>query len=252
MLLEPDPPPSAPLWVITYSDLMTLVLAFFVMLVSMSELKRNDKFQGVADSMQERFGDEPIAGGSAGELQRSGRLAALAQANRTRRETAMFGERTEKAGAGSPGSRIVKPGDRTTLGTVIYFAAGEGALSEANQAELQAAAELLVGKPQKIEVRGHAAEQPTGTDNRRDGDWELAYQRARATMDFLVNRLQIEPERIRLSVAGPYEPAHQTPDPQKIRENPRVEIFLLEEVAADLAGTALERKLRFQESTDPK
>ncbi len=38
-LHEDPPPPSVPEWLLTYGDLMSLLLTFFVMLVSMSELQ---------------------------------------------------------------------------------------------------------------------------------------------------------------------------------------------------------------------
>jgi hypothetical protein len=68
-------------------------------------------------------------------------------------------------------------------------------------------------------------------------------------MQFMVDELAIEPQRIRLSVAGPYEPLHlgAAADPQQ--KNPRVEIFLLDELASDLAGTTEERNRRYNPET---
>jgi flagellar motor protein MotB len=45
-----------PVWLITYSDLMTLLLVMFVLLFSLSEFKQTEKFQGVARSMHAKFG----------------------------------------------------------------------------------------------------------------------------------------------------------------------------------------------------
>ena len=47
---------GAPRWVVTYGDMMSLLLCFFVMLVAMSEIKEEDKFKDVVQSMQEAFG----------------------------------------------------------------------------------------------------------------------------------------------------------------------------------------------------
>jgi len=54
---EDDPPPGVPEWVVTYGDMMSLLLTFFIMLVSMSEI-RNDEgsVRAMLDALRERFG----------------------------------------------------------------------------------------------------------------------------------------------------------------------------------------------------
>lgn len=51
-----DEADRTPAWLITYSDLMTLLLVMFVLLFSLSEFKQTEKFQGVARSMHAKFG----------------------------------------------------------------------------------------------------------------------------------------------------------------------------------------------------
>lgn len=54
---EPEPVADrTPDWLITYSDLMTLLLVMFVLLFSLSEFKQSEKFQGVARSIHAKFG----------------------------------------------------------------------------------------------------------------------------------------------------------------------------------------------------
>ena len=52
---EADPEPNATLWLVTYADMMTLLLCFFIMLVAMSEVK-SEKFQRMLESMRRAFG----------------------------------------------------------------------------------------------------------------------------------------------------------------------------------------------------
>ncbi|QDU26962.1 flagellar motor protein MotS [Anatilimnocola aggregata] len=51
-----EPTDRTPDWLITYSDLMTLLLVMFVLLFSLSEFKQSEKFQGVARSIHAKFG----------------------------------------------------------------------------------------------------------------------------------------------------------------------------------------------------
>ena len=53
--LDQEASDAAPAWAVSYGDMMSLLLTLFVMLISMSEIKQNDKFQGVASSLREQF-----------------------------------------------------------------------------------------------------------------------------------------------------------------------------------------------------
>ncbi|MCB0348520.1 MAG: OmpA family protein [Bdellovibrionales bacterium] len=48
-------PAGAPAWVVTFADMMSILLCFFIMLLSMSEPKR-EKFQDASGSMRNAFG----------------------------------------------------------------------------------------------------------------------------------------------------------------------------------------------------
>jgi len=223
---------AAPGWTVTYADLMSLLLTFFILLASMSEIRENDRFQGMADSLHEQFGrtssSEAIQPGDA--KPRNALFASLALAGRAKRKSLLQNPfaTAKKDLEASPRVRVVQSGSRTTVGTVVYFAEPSAELTEAAREDLVETAELLRGKPQKIEIRGHTS--PRSVDEDPANAWTLAFQRAEATMNFLVEQLQIEPKRIRLSVAGANEPASVTADPDAQQANTRVEVFLLDEV----------------------
>ena len=52
---EKCPPPGAPAWVMTFADLMSLLMCFFVLLLSFSEIEAS-KFKQIAGSMEKAFG----------------------------------------------------------------------------------------------------------------------------------------------------------------------------------------------------
>ena len=41
MLIEEEPSAGVPEWVVTFGDMMSLLLTFFIMLVSMSEIRQD-------------------------------------------------------------------------------------------------------------------------------------------------------------------------------------------------------------------
>ena len=58
----PTPPPveeGAPTWVVTFGDLMSLLLTFFILLFSMSEIEV-EKFRMAVNSLHEGFGESTI------------------------------------------------------------------------------------------------------------------------------------------------------------------------------------------------
>ena len=67
-------------------------------------------------------------------------------------------------------------------------------------------------------------------------------------MNFLIS-LGIERHRFRIAVVGPNEPIEIGTESSKLKQNPRVEVLLLDEVASDLEGTAEERQRRFRTPT---
>src|SRR5438067_123560 len=59
MAVEEDPPPAVPEWVVSFGDMMSLLLTFFIMLVSMSEIRKDDdKFQAFLIALKSKFGDD--------------------------------------------------------------------------------------------------------------------------------------------------------------------------------------------------
>lgn len=253
MAIEEDPPAGVPDWVLTFGDMMSLLLTFFIMLVSMSEMKSQDKFQAMADSMRKQFGFDMssmsfIPGWA---KPRSTKISSLATAGRTRKNNTMEGGQKAHGATGeNPSVKIVRPGNRTAVGTSIYFLADSSELSEQMRQDLQAIALDIVGKPHKIEIRGHTSAKPVDPSSGYSDRWQLAYERCRKTMQYLVDDLKIDSQRARMSLAGPNEPVHIGVDPVKLQQNDRVEIFLLDEVVQDLAGTPAEQAQRFSDGKE--
>jgi chemotaxis protein MotB len=250
----PDPEPmGVPEWVVSFGDMMSLLLTFFIMLVSFSEPKKDEKFNALVEQLQKQFGKDlsklEISGGGV-----TARQAAVAkgagQGRAKRKEVMQGGDKQPSVGGEHPRVRMIRPGTQTAVGTVVFFEEGSDQLSEAARAEVKTQAALFAGKPQCIEVRGHTSLRAIERGSKYDDNWELAYQRSRNVMRYLVDEMHIDAQRVRISVAGPNEPMHLGVDPAKMRENPRVELYLLEEVISDYTGTPEERQQRFTDPTE--
>ena len=140
---------------------------------------------------------------------------------------------------------VLHGGKQPVQGTVIQFAESSADLTAETKAQLEKAVAMLVGLPNKIEIRGHATQRPLPPGSPFHDVWQLTYARCLATMQCLVE-LGVEPQRIRMSQAGPFEPQtiRLAPDWEKL--NSRVEVYLLDEIAEHFSGTREERDERLQ------
>ncbi len=248
---DEDEAMGIPEWVVTFGDMMSLLLTFFIMLVSMSEIKKDEKFQAMVESMKQRFGHElSMDSVSPGDHRsRSSQFRMLSTASRAKKKDTHKGGVPTKAPVGEEERvRIIRPGGNTAIGTVVFFESGTFELSEQARAALAKEVEQLSGKPQKIEIRGHTAQQLAAQGANPMDAMDLAYRRCRTVMNYLVETHGFPTERIRCAPAGASEPMYLSSDPDKMRLNPRVEVFLLEETVDDLVGTADERNEKFVDS----
>ena len=253
MAIEEEADAGIPEWVVTFGDMMSLLLTFFIMLVSLSEIKSEEKYQALVDSIREQFGYNMSSASMAPGhyTPRNAALAKLASAGRARRNDTLNGGDKVRAPVGDhPRVKMIRPAKHITNGGLLYFAPGLAELSETQKQQLQAIALEIGGKRQKIEVRGHASNRPLPQDSTFDDRWELAYARGRSVVEFLVS-LGIDPKRIRLSSAGSHEPAHTGGDPLLLKQNDRVEVFLLDEIAEEHKDTAAiqENQLEFSDDS---
>lgn len=233
---EDEPPAHVPDWMLTFGDMMSLLLTFFIMLISMSELKSQEKFQAMADSMRQQFGFEmsSMSFVPGWVKPRNPKMAKTVALGRSKKLELNEGGINVLAGPkDAESSRIFRTGTRTEKGGSIFFQDASYELTEEMKRDLQVLALGIRGTSQKIEIRGHSAPHP-GVENADFADpLHLAYTRCLKTMQFLVNELKIEPHRLLISVAGANEPMHLGSDSRKLLQNDRVDIYLLDEVVHD-------------------
>ena len=115
-------------------------------------------------------------------------------------------------------------------------------LSDEAKKRLRELVPLIAGKTLKIEVRGHASRRPLPADSPYHDAWQLSFARCEAVMKYLEEQ-GIPADRMRLSQAGGNEPFSNRLEPEFRARNPRVEVFLTNEMArnepaaaADAAG----------------
>jgi outer membrane protein OmpA-like peptidoglycan-associated protein len=137
-------------------------------------------------------------------------------------------------------------GDRTIVGTVVMFAPNATDLDDAARDQLKEFVPRIHGKPQKVEIRGHALRRSSHSNpGKNEPDpWTLSYERCLSAMKYLIEQ-GIPADRLRLSQAGAFEPYTLGDQPDQVASNSRIEVYLLNEVAEDANGTPEERDQRY-------
>lgn len=224
---------GAPAWMVTYGDLVTLLLTFFVLLLSMSEIKREERIIEFMTIIREAFGyqggvrampTDPI------EVPKNFDLPQIIIPP----DAHQFSKSDEEGVRGR--SELVKPikdADRFVLGAPIQFAELSTELAEAELASVEHFADQIRGFYTQIELRGHASNVPLGESGFASHS-DLSYQRARAVAAAL-EEFGVDPRRLIVVGAGTNEPlAEQAYRESQRARNNIVEIFQLNTSAPGL------------------
>ncbi len=239
MAVEEEPDAGIPEWVVTFGDMMSLLLTFFIMLVSMSEMKQDEQFQAVAEALRKQVGhDLSAATLIPGPFRpRNSVTEWNTSTGRDEKKDLKNGGQENKSVTGRHEKvQIVRPGEDSSIGGQIYFAEDSAELTRDNKKELIRIIEQISGKPQKIEIRGHSTRRPVDPNSGFRDVYDLAAARARSAMNFMLEQ-GIHQSRLRLGNAGAEEPLYNGMDQQQLKRNARVQILMWDETVHDLDGS---------------
>ena len=202
---------GAPAWMVTFGDMMSLLLCFFVILVALAEVKE-EKFDMLVNSLKRGFGYErSVAHRSSADYNDVFQRLAVLLAKDTGAERPR-GVRVQGLAGNSFQVTSVKKGERLMINGDVSFDFGRAELKDRCKKILDQVAELISGYPNRIEIVGHASAQ----DN-VDDPYQLSWDRARAVLEYLVYK-GVGRERIMAVGAGFSAPGvgGALEDPQRI------------------------------------
>ena len=225
-------------WILTYGDMVTLLMAFFVMLFAMSEVKQ-DSFEAFlrglapfdnpnADTTPDLVAiGEPAAplpaivpGGRPGQ-EGSGSAAEDARALGAQ-------VRDATAAAGVPGSvqlQIEPKGLSLVIETDdVLFASGSSEVTPRGRQILAALAPVLAARAEDVDVEGHTDDVPL--DRGGYTNWNLSTDRAVAVVDLLAGA-GVPPQRLSARGFGEHDPRDAGGTAEARARNRRVEIVLV-------------------------
>ena len=245
------PPAGCPDYMLTYGDMMSLLLCFFIMLVSMSKIKEDEDFRAAMESIRNAFGyttsPSPVPGEHI-EMNAMTSLIDQIQDTIIQRHRKVKGESgqasDEKSQIGRSSTvRSIRDGLQITVGGLSLFASGTADLLPEAQQELKALAEQITGYNNRILIRGHTSREvlPAGSPFKDKTD--LTYARAMAVKRFLAAH-KVDERRMNIEACGDHEPirVHTAYSDQGL--NHRVEIIVKETMIEDVEGESQQGQIR--------
>lgn len=261
---EPQKPSKA--WMDTFSDLMNLLLCFFVLLFSMSTVDAQ-KFEAIAASFSQTFsifnggqisiGQGMLLGNGVSQLNEldqymdsMGKMAEneeeteeideiqqkLEEAKMA--ESEKLAERIEEAIEESQMEDMIQLDFTSqyvqlTLKGAILFDSGSAQLKEEAMPIIERVALILERYAEsEIEIEGHTDNVPMNS-SRYTNNNELSSGRALSMFDYLVEHTALEPSQIKHSGRGEYMPIADNSTPEGRAKNRRIEIKIYNELSGE-------------------
>lgn len=229
MEIEDDGAPGVPEWVVTYGDMMSLLLTFFIMLVSMSQLKDEGKNRAAMNSISERFGPSAGESGVPGRSLSENSLYenTRSKGSRSRQGLEVANRNTSGPGGSQAPVENINHGKIVTIGGTVTFEQFTTGLDESSLQHLDRLVRTLQKKPHRIIVRGHSFAEPVRQNPQFRSQHDLSFARAKTVAKYLIEQ-RIDPRRVLVSAAGDAEPRILTRKIEDRRLNRRVDVFTID------------------------
>lgn len=211
-------------WLLTYSDMITLLLALFIFLYSISEINVQ-KLNAFSDAMANIFGIGRVPESSTSN---SGGDGVLPESNSIVRLQKKVSKELEKLiQQDMVDVTETEEGLRVLLKDRIVFTLGNADVTSQAKKMLRELSVNLVDLPNEIRIEGHTDNLPMAKNSKYPSNWELSSARAISVARFFIEQCNIDPKRLTVAGYAEYHPRKPNYPVVGNAENRRVEIVIL-------------------------
>ncbi len=229
---EEECPPceeGLPGWFATFSDLCTLLLTFFVLLLSFSTMDII-KFKQMMGSMEKAFGYQTQTTGQFEAKATTPVTVQLSEQENKMLDYMEIGDKIKESAKEKGLDKYIeieinKNGVLMRLKGDISFPPGKAVISKKVKPLLDKIAEILKEHPDyKLKVMGHTDNIPIKSP-KYDSNWELSAARAVQVIKYLIEKYKINPKRLEAVGYADTRPLVPNTTPENRAKNRRVEFL---------------------------
>lgn len=232
-------------WLLTYADLITLLMAFFMIMYALSRVDK-EKFKAIAQSLASVFPVSnatfvplPGVGGQRGTepvsiLRKPPESPPATPPGRPAEKTAMekladqFQQLVEAEGLAGSVTVSPSPSGRklmVRLSESLLFEPGKAELAPQALGLIDKIATLITAADKPVRVEGHTDNVPISTAQFHS-NWELSTARASSVIRYMIDKFHFSPELLSASGYGEYRPVAPNDTPEDRAKNRRVEFVI--------------------------
>lgn len=215
-------------WLLPYSDMLTLLLALFIVMFAMSQVDK-EKFK----EFNQKFG--VIFSGGSGVLENNGNTVSpnTSVTNNAVEEDKMNEIKKmldKEIGDGGYKDKVKvelnEGGLEISIQDVVLFNSGDAAVLKEVSPLLIKISKMLYGLDNNIKIAGHTDNVPIHNEKFRS-NWDLSAIRAINVMNFMVDSGGIRPDKVSIEAYGEYMPKYNNSTAEGRAKNRRVEIYIV-------------------------
>lgn len=209
-------------WLVTYSDMVTLLLVFFVVLYTLTPGIDQSQFDNFISYFQASIG--VISNTSVMDQNKD-------DAEEYRKQIvdqwSVVEDFLKRQGLSSQVDiEQVPDGMKVTLSDSLTFNSGSSDLLPAAEQVLEEIAAIFNDEISETEVQGHTDSDPVASSSYYRSNWHLGAARGVSVLKFIQERSDLEPQRYKASSYGEFRPLTNNSTAAGKRKNRRVEIYV--------------------------
>jgi chemotaxis protein MotB len=236
MTRKPEPPAhhADERWVISYADLVTLLLGFFIILFAAAKVDQ-DKLHELSFAFKQAFNVDVREGDEGSSPAFKGGLGIVPGANTAqipepdiRQIRAIVDEQLTVDGLSSSAVDVIRDGQGVVIRVSdrLLFASASAELNPEAKPLLRAVAGVLKGLGSDVRVEGHTDNVPV-LGERYPTNWELSSARATTVLRFLIEEGSLDARRMVAAGYAEFRPIASNTTPEGRAINRRADIVLV-------------------------
>lgn len=220
-------------WMLTYSDLITLLMIFFIVMYSMSQVDQN-KYKQVSQSLSIAMGGGKSIIGSDNTSNIKDNVKEINTMNETQDEQKKLQQLKKQVDAylkqnglsSSVSTQIDERGLVVSINDTLFFDTGKAELKPEIQTKLIGIGKIVNQLGNSIRVEGHTDNVPI-SNSQYSSNWQLSCIRAANVTQFLQSKVGIKPEKLSAVGYGEYKPVINNSTEVGRAKNRRVDIIIV-------------------------